>query len=423
MNTLDLDALRGRWAEQGRQLDQSLEMDVAAVRAALARRTVSAFRRHSRWLLLGLAGSLLVSLLLAAFIVAHWGQWSWMLLAFSLLPLAVNEAAVDFAEWRALRRLDFDAPVAALNHRLDTLQARRLRQVKAILACSVLLWMPFVLVAFKGLFGADLLRALHPSVLWINLALGVGFVPLSLGVASWVSRRFGGTPGLRRLGEDAAGDSWARARGELEARGEFERLAQDDAEAALRSRELPAGVLKEMGQLRRRLLLGILGCAAGLVAIGLFNAAHGGQAQFIVPGVLLNLALVAQMAAAIQLRLSLAFKSGGVGALRERFSAALGLRRRFAVAGVVVLPLVVPALAQVLAQVAFGIDLVASLGGGAVALVALGLAAAGVILVARAARKQGGAFAPRLVETMSLGVIACCQALLSQLERLDQPGA
>lgn len=420
MNTLDLDTLRGRWAEQGRQIDQSLELDLAAVRKALTARTVSAFRRHSGWLAFGLVASLAVLALLVMFVIAHWGQWPWVLLALALLPLVASEAVVDVLEWRALRRLDFEAPVTMLNQRLDALQTRRLRQVKAILACSVLLWMPLVLVAFKGLFGADLLRVLHPSVLWINLAIGVAFVPLSLGVAAWISRRFGGSAGLRRFGEDAAGDSWAKARGELEAREDFERLAQDDAEAALRSREFPASLRPAWTRLRWRVLLGVLACAAGVIAIGIFNAAHGGQAQFIVPGVLLNLALVAQMAAGIQLRVSLAMKAGGVRAMRERFAGSLGLRRRFAVAGVIVLPLVLPALLQVLARLLSGLDLAALLGTWGTASV-LALGAVGCLALLRSARNLGEAFAPRAVEAMSLGTLARGRVLLEQLRQADQP--
>ncbi len=422
MNPLDLDAMRGRWAEQGRQLDQSLAMDLAAVRAALDRRTLSAFRRHRGWLLLGLAGALIAASLLIVFLVAHWGQWPWVGLALSLLPLTLSEAWVDALEWRALRRLDFDAPVATLETRLDALQTRRLRQVKAILACSVLLWMPFLLVAVKGLFGADLMRVLHPSVLWINLALGLAFVPLSLGVAAWVSKRFGGTPGLRRFGEDAAGDSWARARGELEARADFEREAQRDPEAALRSRELPAGVRVPLLALRRRLLLGILACAAGVLAVGLFNAAHGGLVQFIAPGVLLNLALVAQMAAGIELRQALVLRTAGANALRERFAASLVLRRRFAAGGVVALPVLLPALAQVLAKLAFGVDLVV-LAGPAITTAILALGLAGVVALGWRAVRERESFAPGVVEAMSLGVLARGRALLARLAEAAQPNA
>lgn len=418
MNTLDLDALRGRWAEQGRQIDASLALDVAAARKVLTRRTESAFRRHGGWLLAGLAMSVVALALLAAFVATHWGQWPWVLLGLSLAPLLASEAIVDAQEWRAIRQLDFDAPVTTLDRQLDVLQARRLRQVKAILSCSVLLWMPLVLVAFKGLFGADLLRVLHPSVLWINLAIGLAFIPLSLGVATWIARRFGGAPGLRRFGEDAAGDSWATARGELEARGDFERLAEEDAESALRSREFPAALRPAWTQLRRRILLGVLACAAGLVAIGLFNAAHGGQAQFIVPGVLLNLALVAQMAAGIELRLSLAMKAGNVRAMRERFAGSLVLRRRFATAGVVALPLVLPMLLQVLARVLSGVDVAALLGSWGVAAM-LGLGAAGTVVLLRRARRLGEAFAPRWVEAMSLGTLARGRGLLEQLSQAD----
>lgn len=103
MNPLDLDTLRDRWAEQGRALDQRLYLDLAAVRAQLDRRTVSAFRRHRGWLIAGLALAIPMSLGLLVFIASHWGQWAWLLMAGALLALALGEVMMGLSEWLALR--------------------------------------------------------------------------------------------------------------------------------------------------------------------------------------------------------------------------------------------------------------------------------------------------------------------------------
>lgn len=359
MNPLDFDTLRGRWAEQGRALDQRLHLDLAAVRAQLDRRTASAFRRHRGWLIAGLALAIPMSLGLLVFIASHWGQWAWVLMAGALLALALGEVVVGLSEWLALRRLDLCAPSVELQQRLDRLQSRRQRQTRLLLSCSVLLWLPLLAVLLKGLFGGDLLRGLPASVWWVNLGVGLGFVLLSLGAAARWCRRFATKTRSASAGD---GDSWTRARVELDARLAFDLDAERDPENALRSHSLPEALRVDIAALRRRLLLGILTCAAGLIAIGLFNATHGGLPQFIVPGVLINLWLVSQMAPSIQLRLALNPVPGGLPAFRAGLESALRLRRRFAIGGVIALPLMVLMLVQVLVQIALAVDLAAALG-------------------------------------------------------------
>ncbi|MFY8133957.1 MAG: hypothetical protein ACOVKS_03045 [Aquimonas sp.] len=383
MNPLDLDTLRGRWAEQGRALDQYLHLDLAAVRAQLDRRTASAFRRHRGWLIAGLALAVPMSLGLLVFIASHWGQWAWVLMAGALLALALGEVVVGLSEWLALRRLDLSAPSVELQQRLDRLQSRRQRQTRLLLSCSVLLWLPLLAVLLKGLFGGDLLRGLPASVWWVNLGVGLGFVPLSLGAAARWRRRFATKTRSASAGD---GDSWTRARVELDARLAFDLDAERDPENALRSHSLPEALRADVAALRRRLLLGILACTAGLIAIGLFNATHGGLPQFIVPGVLINLWLVSQMAPSIQLRLALNPVPGGLPAFRAGLESALRLRRRFAIGGVIALPLMVLMLVQVVAKAALGMDVFGALGAYA-GVAAVGCAAVFTALLVRQARR------------------------------------
>lgn len=413
MNPLDLDTLRDRWAEQGRALDQRLHLDLAAVRAQLNRRTASAFRRHRGWLIAGLALAVPMSLGLLVFIASHWGQWAWVLMAGALLVLALGEILVGLSEWLALRRLDLSAPSVDLQQRLDRLQTRRQRQTRLLLSCSLLLWLPLLAVLLKGLFGGDLLRGLPASVWWVNLGVGLAFIPLSLGAAAWWRRRLAKSTRSASAGD---GDSWTRARVELDARLAFDLDAERDPENALRSHSLPEALRADIAALRRRLLLGILACAAGLIATGLFNAANGGLPQFIVPGVLINLWLVSQMAPSIQLRLALNSLPGGLPAFRARLEAALRLRRRFAIGGVIALPLMVLMLVQVVAKAALGIDVFVVLGTiPSVTVLALAAACA-VLLFAHAGRKA--VWLTRWADLLSGYALGCSEALLQRCRSL-----
>lgn len=415
MTTLDLDQLRQRWGAQGRRIDHKLVLDVEAVRAALTGRAVSAFRRHARWLLMALVAGALTLAALAAFIVQQWRDWPWIGVAASLLPLLLAELVVDFRQWRTVQRLDWDAPVLQLRAELDQLRARRLHLAKWIFLLSVLLWLPVVLVLCKGVLGADLLRGLHPSVLWANLALGLAFIPFGVWIGRWLTRRFGGAPGWRRFLDDIAGASWRRASDQFAARERFETAPDAAADEAIEEpQRLPPEVAAPIRALRARLLLGILGCALLMLLMGAFNVAHGGVLRFILAGVLTHLSVVAHLVVQIVHRSALGNNVGGVAQLRDRLAGALKLRQRVATATVVAAPLLSLPWAVVIAQSLGAIDLVAQV---AMPLqwMALGIAVVASALLGRRAVGAGAGFAPALIDLVCLGAIRRTRRLVEQL--------
>ncbi len=180
MNGLDLDALRAGWNHSQRQLDASLTLDAQTLRAALSQRTGAAFRRHRGWLLASVITTAVTFGALLTFIVLHIDDSIYLLLATPLAMLALAELIVDWRQWRALSQLDLSAPVMQVQAVLDQLRGRILRLAKWVMLTSVLLWLPLLLVLVKGLTGFDLLDHLHPSVLYVNLLIGVLFIPIAL---------------------------------------------------------------------------------------------------------------------------------------------------------------------------------------------------------------------------------------------------
>lgn len=383
MSTSDLDGLRGRWATASRRVDQHLQLDVAAMRAALSGRSARAFRRHSRWLLAALVGGGLTVLALAGFIVAERDDLLYVACALPMLMLLLVEFIVDLRQWRTLARLDFSAPVLALQATFDTLRARRLRITKWIFLSSVLLWWPMIAVLLRGLFGADLLRGLHPSVWWVNLAVGLLFIPLAGSIAHLLSRRFGVRPGFQRFLDEVAGNSWSRARREFDAHAQFEREVESGdlgrLTAATRARvPLPPVVEAALRTLRWRIVVGIVLAAAGMLAIGLFNAMHGGQWQYLVPGIVLNLVCVVQLGAGIPTLGWITHIDASAPSvdLDAELSNLAALRARVARAALIATPLIGALLAQVLLRATFGIDLFHLLGGTGLAVTSLATVAA-----------------------------------------------
>lgn len=298
--SMDLDSLRGRWQESGRRADAALKLDAEAMRAALQARTHKAFRRHSGWLLAGLVGSAPVLAALLVFFLRHLGDWRYALMSGGLLALVGAEFVVDLRQFFALRKLSLDAPVLAVRAVLDGLRARRVTMTKWIALTALLLWWPALLVAFKALTGVDALRFLHASVIWANLGLGLAAIPFGLWLSSWLSRRYGASPGYRRLQSEAAGASWLRAEDAFAAREDFEtRAAEGRLEADLPAVELPLAWQAPLRALRRRLACAIGLYASLMLATGVFNAMHGGQAAYITAGVLANALWLSQLIGAI----------------------------------------------------------------------------------------------------------------------------
>ena len=298
--SMDLDAMRDRWQESGRRAEAALGFDPVAVRTALAARTQRAFRWHSGFLLVGIAIGAAVSALLLWIGWRQLGDWRYALMSASLLALVGAELVVDLRQFLALRALAPDAPLLQVRATLDLLRARRVAMAKWIALTALLLWWPALLLAFKVLTGVDALRFVPPSVVWVNLALGLAAIPVGLALSSWLSRRYGDRAGYRRFQVEVAGDSWKRAEDAFAAREEFEmRLADGSLAPDPVPVELPAALAVPLRALRRRLNLGIALYAALMIATGVFNAMHGGQFWPIAGGVALNLLWVSQLVGSI----------------------------------------------------------------------------------------------------------------------------
>jgi hypothetical protein len=295
---------------------------------------------------------------------------------------------------------------------LHTLRWRRLRLAKGYLLLSVLLWWPVVLLMFKGLLGADLLRHLPPIVLLSNLVVGLAFIPVAQLVAWALARRYGHRPGWQRFLDDTAGRSWRTTSDEVAAREVFEAAVADGSlSSALASGPLPAAVAEALATLRRRLLVGILGCVGLIVVLGLFNASHGGMVQLIVPGVLLLWTAVVHMVVQILNREALT-RVTDVASLRERLLAAIELRLRVARWTLALAPVLALLLAMVLLPL-LDIDWLQL---PTVALAIAGVAALSASLsLAWGVWRTRDVFPMRLVERACLGFVGHARRLLASL--------
>jgi len=370
MSGLDLDKLKSQWAQETCKLDDSLTLDIEAVRFALAKKTSKAFRRHSHWLMASLLVGIATFAALMTFIVHHLNDSAYLLLATPLAMFVLAECIVQFLQWHALRTLDLSSPIIKLHEILDRLRDRRLRLTKWVLLSSVLLWWPLILVVVKGFTGIDLLPKFPASFIIINAIIGFSFIPTAYLVARYFSNRFSHSAGFRKFLEEAAGKSWSRAREQLDARQGFEDdvAIQGDAKALQRFEKknlLSPAANALLRSIKNRVLLSILFYASLMLLIGIFNAIHGGQWQFIVPGILLNLFFVSQMVGGITWRISsqrldLALPGN---ALANQLEKLLAMRMVLARISLSLLPIIGLVCLQVMTKVLAGKDLIGTLSG------------------------------------------------------------
>ncbi len=365
MNGLDLDKLKSQWAHQSRKLDDSLTLDVAAVRDALTQKTVKAFRRHTFWQKTGMCFSSVCLIALLVFIINHWDEKIFVLMAAPLAMLALGEAITDFREWRVVSTLDFGSPMLTLSEVLDRVRDRRLRMTKWIFLTAILLWWPLVFVAFKGLFGVDLLPKFHPSFHIINTLLGLAFIPIIYWIMHFISKRYAASPGFKNFLEETAGKSWSRARKQLDARHRFEDevATHGDAQALQRHEKrnlLSPSANASLQALKNRVLVSTFFYGALILLIGLFNAQHGGQWQNLVPGILLNFFCVAHMVSGITHRISLVRLDLGLPAdeICDEINRQVDMRLTLGRIALALTPITGIALLQVLAAALLGLDLI-----------------------------------------------------------------
>lgn len=421
MNATDLDSLRGRWARASKRLDANLHLDVAAMRAGLAARTQRSVRFQFPCLAFELLLDLTLVGALVVFIVTHGRDPLYLASGLTLLAFPLTGMVLATMQWRTMAHLDYTAPAQALRARLDAIRHRRVRLSQAILYAAVPLWWPAVAVVFMGLFGIDLLRGLPLSIHVVTFFVGGVILVVGLPLGRWVARRYGARPGYQEFLDDVAGMGWRTLRGRLDDQARFERdLHEDGAARALDARRapppLPVEAFPALNRLQHRLLLAACFYAGLILLTGAFNALHGGQWALLVPGVLLNLAWVAQMVAAIVLRVSLLRLDPHLprADLGRRVTAFAAWHAGIVQRTLVIAPVLGLLLVQVLGEALFGMNIAALLGTGIC--LGLGLLAIGAtVLLARRRWRDRAGFAPRGVTVMTLGAAGLARRLTDRL--------
>ena len=424
MSMLDLEKLQGAWRQHSQRVEASLALDVEGVRNRLKLGTRSAFNRHLRWLRLEIVFGATTLLALLAFIIKERTDVVYLAASLPLLAMLLFAFGTDIRHWRILSTLDLSAALVQVRTVLDAVRARRLLVAKWIGLSACLLWLPLIAVLLKAIFGLDLLRGLHFSVIAVNVALGVLLIPIGLLVFGWVSKRFAHAPAFQSFVEDASGASFSAARASFQLEADFETNLDSSETAAalahLSQNQWPLNADVPLRRLRTANLCGILLSALLVLANGSFSFQHGGDVQTLVPGIFLHLFLLLQMISGIVYRVLLAkFGASSTTPLTTQIQSLTEMahwRGNVARLSIVLTPLLALALAQVLAKATFAIDLYQA-AGTSLALTAVASALLLSTLLYLRWHDKAESFARKSSNAVAFGVLKLSQGLHETLGR------
>lgn len=220
---MDIEALQARWQQYDRKLDASIRLNARVVRELSMNHVGSALRRLSRSIAIELLINLGGLIWLGSYAAERLKEPCYLApaAALALFALWLNiSCAVQLAR---LGRIDYSAPVLAIQKQLEALRIHRLGEIKWVLMLAPLLWTPLFIVGLNGLFGLDAYALFGLGWLGANLLFGVAAIPLLRWLAQKYSGRAANTPLLQRLLRDLAGQNLSAARDALAQLAEFEK--------------------------------------------------------------------------------------------------------------------------------------------------------------------------------------------------------
>jgi hypothetical protein len=217
---MELDDLKLAWQALDRRLEQQHTLSVQLFKDGKLDNT----RRGLRPLAWGQALQILIgaagTLWFAPFWIAHRHELPLLLAGLVLHAYCLGLIAFGAVMLAQIARIDYAAPVLAIQRQLLRLRQTYVRGGLLIGLPWWCLWVPLLMVLARAGNDDDVFARM-PSFVWINLAFGAIGLLLTWGFLRWTNRP--SRAGLARtLDDHAAGTSIRRAQAEIDAITRFE---------------------------------------------------------------------------------------------------------------------------------------------------------------------------------------------------------
>lgn len=219
---MELDDLKNLWTAQDRKLDAVLKLNARLLQASLLQSTRGPLRRLKAYLWFEAALSVPAFFLLGSFWSDHLREPRFLLPGLALHASVAALLALTLRQLVALHSLDYGAPVVEIQRRLGKLQVESGLSVLGTIAASFLLWVPLLIVFFRGVLGVDPYAAFGLPFLAANAGVGLAVLAAGLLVARRYRGRLESAPRLQALVRALGGGSLQSALRSLDSLDRFE---------------------------------------------------------------------------------------------------------------------------------------------------------------------------------------------------------
>lgn len=219
---MELDDFKSQWAEYDRKLDTSIHLSTQVLRETRMSRLGSNLKWAFRGILFEQLMSIPAVALLAIFIRNHISDPRYVVPAAVLDLFAIYSVVSCGWQMGTLSSIDYGQPVVTIQKKIQKVKLVRLATVKWGFLLWPILWIPFTIVFFRGIFGIDGYVMFRGSRLAIDLAAGAAITALLYVVSNRLADRVNRLPLAQRVFNELAGRNLSKATAFLEQLRQFE---------------------------------------------------------------------------------------------------------------------------------------------------------------------------------------------------------
>jgi hypothetical protein len=202
---MNFETLQTRWSAQNEKLETSIHLSRALLPESRLNKVSSALQRFLRGIVAELIVNVIVVLLLIVFIGNHLDAAALLAPAAVLFVAVLFQVAFGIYQWVTLRELDISGSILKVQHTLAKLKVQRIQVTKWTFWIAPLLWVPLLIVSFKGVLGVNAYTTFDTLWFLANLLFGVAVIPLMIWVSKRYADRMSRSPRLQRVMDDIAG--------------------------------------------------------------------------------------------------------------------------------------------------------------------------------------------------------------------------
>jgi hypothetical protein len=214
---MELEELKALWNQNDRKLEASTRLNRLLFAQWNLRKTDASLKRLARGITFELIVNLAGIVLVGWFAAGHAGEPKFLIPAAMLDIYAIALVIAGARQLFALRSLDYDEPVVAIQSRLQRLAIARIRATAWTLLFAPLMWLPLVIVASRWLLGIDIYAVASPAWLAANAILGLVVIPVAIAIAKTYGSKLARATPMRLVADEVAGRSLAAALDDLAA--------------------------------------------------------------------------------------------------------------------------------------------------------------------------------------------------------------